>query len=94
MTGKRALSLNIKDNVAVALERIEKGDLVEVLLSDATTRNVTARKDIPFGFKIALEDISKGGQVFKYGEIIGKATEPIKSGDLVHVENIQGIRVK
>ena len=39
--------------------------------------------NIPAGHKYALCDINKGEYVIKYGEIIGKATADIKSGEWV-----------
>ena len=44
--------------------------------------------EIPFGHKIALVDIKKGSDVFKYGHVIGKATSDIKKGELVHTHNL------
>ena len=51
---------------------------------------MTANQDVPFGFKIALTDISKGEQIHKYGESIGIASAHIKLGDMVHVHNLDG----
>lgn len=37
----------------------------------------------------ALRDIAKGEYVIKYGEIIGRATEDIKKGELAHTHNVK-----
>ncbi|MGC8586268.1 MAG: UxaA family hydrolase [Candidatus Micrarchaeia archaeon] len=81
------LIITKKDNVAVALKDLKKGSVVKV---DSDTLNVL--DDIPTGHKIALVDIPKGGEVIKYGEVIGKATQDIKKGMWVHVHNVESER--
>lgn len=44
---------------------------------------------IPFGHKIAKEDIRKGDPIIKYGYPIGHATCDIKKGEHVHVHNLK-----
>jgi len=93
MKTKRALGLAPEDNVAVALEDIEAGDMVNVDFKGKGSRSVEAVENIPFGFKVSLKDIPKEGYILKYGEIIGRAVSNIKIGAQVHVHNIQGVRV-
>lgn len=45
--------------------------------------------EIPAGHKYALRDIKKGETVIKYGQIIGRATCDIKTGDWVHTHNVK-----
>ena len=71
------------DNVAVALNAIEKGAVLAV--EDIT---VTAQSDIPAGHKIALCDIAKGENVIKYGFPIGYAKEDVAAGAHIHVHNL------
>jgi altronate dehydratase small subunit len=94
MKGKRALALNSKDNIAVALENIQAEDEIIVQTRGGQSRSLHAVQNIPFGFKIALENILNGYDVFKYGERIGQATRDIKAGEQVHIHNIQGVRVQ
>jgi altronate dehydratase small subunit len=91
MAGKRALIIDAKDTVATALEDIAPGDKVDAMLGRKAT-TLEAKEKIPFGFKIALTDTAKGDAVVKYGEVIGKASQPIKRGQLVHVHNLEGAR--
>jgi altronate dehydratase small subunit len=88
---KDALIIDSKDNVATVLDDISLGDEVGARLGKKT-RSLKAVERIPFGFKVALVDIPKGGTVLKYGEAIGRASQPIKKGQLVHVHNIEGAR--
>jgi altronate hydrolase len=88
----RALQIHVNDNVAVALSAISQGQTVEVTGPTGDVFTMTAGNDIPFGFKIALTDLAPGETVVKYGEPIGEATQPIRRGVLVHVDNIRGKR--
>jgi altronate dehydratase small subunit len=91
MLSKGALVLSATDNVATAIEEIAAGSEAPVRLG-AHVRLVRAVERIPFGFKIALADIPRGGQVVKYGEVIGVASLDIRAGQLVHVHNLEGAR--
>ncbi|MFW9917665.1 MAG: UxaA family hydrolase [Candidatus Thorarchaeota archaeon] len=94
MKTKKALSLSIKDNVAVALEQIESGDEIRVKIKGNGERFLWAKNRIPSWFKVALVDVPKGDQIIKYGELMGCASSFISAGDLVHIHNVEGIRVQ
>jgi altronate dehydratase small subunit len=91
MGSGEALKLEEKDNVATSLADLEPGTEVRVRWGKEVTR-IKSLEKIPFGFKLALIDLSKGSNVIKYGEIIGVASKDIKTGQLVHVHNIEGAR--
>lgn len=75
------LRLNAADNVLVALETIDKGMLLE--------EGVAAIARIPRGHKAAARAIAKGGQILKFGQIIGFATRDIAAGDWLHEHNVE-----
>ena len=79
------------DNIAIAKIALKKGAILKIL-DEKHNFSVEFRDDIDFGFKFALNDIPKGGIVYKYGEPMGIASVPIKRGSLVHVHNVQGTR--
>jgi len=81
-----------KDNVATLLIEVESGQQV---LIESGEQNVTvqASEKIPYGHKIALKDIDKAGEVVKYGEVIGRSTDPIQKGCHVHVHNIESLNL-
>ncbi|MGM0126006.1 altronate hydrolase [Enterococcus sp. AZ194] len=86
ITEKKAsdlLTLNIEDNVAVALHPIAKGTIFH------QPHSLTVNQDIPQGHKIALWDINKGDNVIKYGYPIGHAIKDIKAGDWLHTHNLK-----
>ncbi len=93
MPPKRALMMHPKDNVATTVEEIQAGDQVQVS-GGGEVRTLTAVEAIPFGFKIALQDIPQGTMILKYGETIGKAGRPIAGGALVHIHNLEGTRAR
>lgn len=84
-----------KDNVAVCLADGKPGEIVTLNAKDGgDLGSVKLMDEIPFAHKVALENLSAGEHIIKYGEIIGIATQPIKTGQWVHVHNIQGLRGK
>jgi altronate dehydratase small subunit len=93
MAEKRALIMHPKDNVATAIEEILPGEEVEIS-HGREVRTLAAIEAIPFGFKIALEEIPQGAVIRKYGETIGKAGRPIARGALVHIHNLEGTRAR
>jgi altronate dehydratase len=84
---KRVLTISDRDNVAVALEPLEAGSIV-----DAGGAAVAVREAVPAGHKIALTTIKPGEPVIKYGSPIGLATVEIAEGHHVHVHNVASTR--
>ena len=86
-----AMIIDSKDNVAVAIEPIAAGDTV-TYLRDGKPVSLKAAEDITIYHKIATRDIQKGEPVVKYGEHIGIASQDIRTGEHVHVHNVEGHR--
>ena len=84
---KKLIRITDKDNVAVALSPIVKGDVLNI---DNLT--ITSTMDITAGHKISLFNIKKGEPVIKYGESIGAASADIRMGEYVHVHNMVAMR--
>ena len=93
MPDKRALIMHPRDNVATTVEEILPGDRVRISC-EGKASVLTAVEGIPFGFKIAIEEIPQGALILKYGATIGKANRPIAKGSLVHVHNLDGTRAR
>lgn len=81
-----AIILNDKDNVATALVDLAAAGYV-LDFGDSEVL-ITVTETVKAGFKLALSDIRKGESIYKYGYVIGLATEDIKKGDCVHVHNL------
>jgi altronate dehydratase small subunit len=82
-----ALRLKDDDDVAVVLRALEPGNAVRF-----GETVVVAAAAIPSGHKIALRAIDAGALIRKYGQVIGRASMPIASGEHVHVHNVEGTR--
>ncbi len=78
-----ALILSPKDNVAVLIKPVRKG---EILAGDSFELKISG--DIPAGHKIALTRIPETAAVRKYGQFIGVAAAEISPGELVHTHNL------
>ena len=86
-----AMIIDVKDNVAVAIEPITKGETI-TYLCEGQEVTLTAAQDITIYHKLARKDIAKGEPVVKYGEHIGIAGCDIKAGEHVHVHNVEDHR--
>ena len=89
----KTVVMKANDNVATCLADMRKGEEAVVKI-DAETRSVTLKDDIPFGHKIALTDITTGGEITKYAETIGIASQPIAAGEHVHIHNVESVRAR
>lgn len=81
-----AVILSDGDNVATALVDLTAGEYEVGSHVDHGTIEIP--EDIKAGFKVALSDIGKGEPIYKYGYVIGVATQDIKKGHCVHVHNL------
>ena len=88
---RNAMIIDAKDNVAVAIEPIAKGDAA-VYVCEGKEVSLPALEDITIYHKLATRDIAKGEPVVKYGEHIGIASSDLKAGEHVHVHNVEGHR--
>ena len=78
------IQIHPKDNTAVALTSLKKDSVLNL-----DGRMYTLLEDIPQGHKFALEKISAGNAVIKYGSPIGYATEDIPAGSWIHTHNMK-----
>ncbi|MBN1291124.1 MAG: UxaA family hydrolase [Candidatus Latescibacteria bacterium] len=83
-----ALFLDSKDNVAILLDSVLKGDLIFL---KGTEKSVQATQPIETGHKIALTHIEKSAAIIKYGQQIGIATTDIKPGEWIHLHNMESV---
>lgn len=74
------IKINEKDNVAVAVRDLPRG----TELPDGT---VTC-EDIPQAHKIALTDIPAGGEVIRYGAVLGTMREHMPRGGWINETNL------
>ena len=78
------------DNVFTCVAEVEAGSQVVYRRGDELC-SITAEETIPFCHKIALTDFKEGEEVLKYGELIGKTSQPIAKGTWVSHKNIYSI---
>ncbi len=84
----RALKLNPRDNVAVAVRSLAAGEQLTI-----GELEITVGDPIPFGHKVTLSAVRSGGDIIKYGEVVGRATADIPAGRHVHVHNVVSSRL-
>ena len=74
----------------VVVEGVKAGqELTGWVMAEDRTITFKVLNDIPIGHKLALNDLSVGDTVMKYGTDIGKVIAPIKQGEHLHVHNVK-----
>lgn len=81
------LLLSEDDTVATALDDLEEGHVL-----DHDEHQIELAEDVPFGHKFAIDPMAAGASIYKYGEVIGRATERIEPGEWVHTHNCESTR--
>lgn len=84
---KMALKIDGRDNIAVAMTDLQKGDIC-VIRQDTDDEKIEVMEDVPFGHKIATCAIGMNESVYKYGEEIGKMAVSVQKGGWVHTHNL------
>ncbi len=85
-----ALRLDSRDNVATALRDHAAGETP--VLADGG--HIVLLDVVRRGHKFALAPLAHGAQVIKYGHVIGHALCDIKTGEHVHLHNLEGLAGK
>ncbi len=80
---KQVLQLDPRDNVLIALTDLKQGQTVEYS-GDA----YSLVSSIPAKHKFAMRELAVGSDVFMYGVLVGKASKPVKRGELLTVGNL------
>ena len=76
----KLFKINDKDNVAIALEELKKGEIID---------NIKLLDDIPFGHKVLLNNLKSGENIIKYGNPIGHLTIDCKKGEHIHEHKLK-----
>ena len=79
-----------RDSVGVAVVDVKANQALQGRSLDTNeVLHAKSNTDIPLGHKIALKDFKVGDDVVKYGVVIGRVVQAIKTGDHVHVHNVK-----
>ena len=77
------IRMNGRDNIAVARVPLAKGQKVNLGGTE-----ITLLDPVPMGHKVALEAIPAGGNIVRYGQLMGRARVAIEPGRHVHTHNV------
>jgi len=86
-----AIIIKEQDNVATALRNIQANEEITVGVGDEA-RPFIVKEFIAYGHKFSVQDIARGENILKYGEVIGRATREISAGRHAHIHNIESLR--
>ncbi len=76
MPERLTIQIKPQDNVAVAVHDLDAGTVIEC--------GVATRDPIPQAHKIALADIPAGGEIIRYGVVLGYAKDSIPAGSWIN----------
>lgn len=77
------LQINPSDNLLVALQDLKAGTVIE-----HEGNNITLQDDIAAKHKFTTEAISKHGNAYMYGVLVGHASQDIPKGGLINTFNL------
>ncbi|HWC16422.1 MAG TPA: altronate dehydratase family protein [Terriglobales bacterium] len=80
----RVLKLDRRDDVLIALTDLRASE--EINAGGETYKLVT---NVPAKHKFAVRDFAIGDHVIMYGVIVGKASQPIRRGELISTRNLR-----
>lgn len=78
------LQIDRRDNVWVALRNLKAGETVSI-----GDRSVTLSTDVDAKHKFPLEPLAKGDEVTLYGVLVGRVSEDVPAGALLHTHNLK-----
>lgn len=84
MATRSVLRIHPSDDLIVALRPLKSGDSVQI---DGQTW--TLREDIGAKHKFAARDFAAGERVSMYGVTVGRTTQPVPAGALLHTHNLK-----
>jgi altronate dehydratase small subunit len=88
----RCIVLHPSDNVATLIDAGRAGE--DCSLQGERTGRITLLQDVAFGHKVCVAEIPRDGEVLKYGQVIGRATQSITVGEHAHVHNLDSARAR
>ena len=86
-----AIKIRRKDNVATVLRDVGQGEEI-VIDVEGRKNKMVVKEAIPYGHKFSTVDVARGEKIYKYGEVIGRATDDILAGFHVHIHNVESLR--
>ncbi len=84
MSAAPFLVIHPEDNIATALRDLHQADSFVV-----SGRSVALNHAIPIKHKFAIQDLAPGDTLKMYGLTVGRAMQPIRSGDRITVKNVE-----
>jgi altronate hydrolase len=79
------LQLNPRDNVVIAKRDLKSG----TFLTTGAPIPIELTDSVPAGHKIAISTLMEGDPIYRYGQIIGTASQKLKPGQHVHTHNLK-----
>jgi altronate dehydratase small subunit len=79
------------DNVGTVIGN-EAPERAVLPMIGAVSGSIEIAAPIPHGHKVALKALPSGSEVIKYGVVIGRLVQPVRTGEHVHTHNLESLR--
>jgi altronate hydrolase len=83
-----AIRLDVRDPLAITKIELTPGAILSSDSTDLPFQELTVAENIPAGHKLALQALSGGEEVLRYGHRIGVALHNIAPGEWIHTHNL------
>lgn len=80
----KVLRVHADDNVLIALTDLLKGEIIEF-----NNESYVLQSNVAAKHKFITHDLAVGDEVIMYGVLVGRATQPVLKGELIHTHNIK-----
>ncbi|MCS0670603.1 UxaA family hydrolase [Cytobacillus firmus] len=84
----KLIQLHPKDNVVISLEKVLKGEVIQIRTEENGSIDAHVLEDIPKGHKVLMQAVKEGEDIIKFGYSIGKAKKDLSAGCWVHTHNL------
>ncbi|MEN9611860.1 MAG: hypothetical protein RLZZ628_2674 [Bacteroidota bacterium] len=78
------LKIHPADNLIVALQSLHKG-----MVLNLDNQSITLITDVAAKHKFAAKSFELGDEILMYGNLMGKATRPIRQGEVITIHNVK-----
>lgn len=91
MSRSKAWVVNAADNVGTIVGD-DAASNTEISIVGSVAAKIKVMQAVPYGHKIALQDLPARSPVLKYGVVIGSLLRSVNKGEHIHTHNMESLR--
>lgn len=83
--------IDARDNAGTVIGSDIEGAM-QVPVVGGASGTLAVLQPVPYGHKVALAELPEGADVIKYGVVIGRLSAAVRTGEHMHVHNLESMR--